>query len=255
MKPENASEPKLKVSNLPWYAKGSQRLPAKVKSQILQKIAKRVGFFSILVIFLFTASFNLGNKTNYFPDGRVQIPPTLAGLAGGCRGISTWPSPAASEIGWVSPGNFFWHTLPPISGNFDMVPWKTSGYIEPTAIIQPTIPAAVSNLYRGWVVIWTSRDAKEGSLDGLLAWAKTMAPGNPVLVAQWPILEPGTWPTGRNVLLTAWGQAESCLIFDAKATEEFRVAAKKHSAPGYGISLDEPGPAAQVRTYDLIEQR
>lgn len=244
--PLNPKEPKL-----PWYSMGSQKLPAKVNYQILRKLLKRLGLLGIILLFLFAASFNLGNRTNYLAGGGVQAPPTLAGLAGGCRGISKWPNPSASEIGWVSPGNFLWYTSPPLAGNFDKVPWKTPGYVAPTDIIQPTVSAAVSNLYRGWVVIWTARNAQKGSLDGLTAWAKKMAPGNPVLIAQWPRPEPSTWPVGRNILMTAWSQAESCLIFDATAAEEFRVEAGKHKAPGLGISLNEPGPAAQVRTSDL----
>ena len=241
----------------PWYALGSDRNPARVDKELKRKIIRKSILILTIGILLFVTASSYNNKAIKLTNGGIQAPPTLAALAGGCLGIASWTGLPADEVGWVQQGRgaFLWRTLPPVSGNFNKVAWKTSGYIDPTNRIQPRVSDTLADLYRGWLIVWVARDPQVGSIDNLKPWLKTVVPnGNPILAASWPVRQSSAWPHGKNVVFVSWNHWEACTLFDVDAMNEFRAVASKSKAPGFGLPLTETGPKAVAQTAQLARQ-
>ena len=241
----------------PWYALGSQLSPAKVNKELKKKIINKFLIFGFIAVILFVASTNYSGKSFSLLYGGTQNPPTLAALAGGCTGIADWTALPSNEIGWIPQGRgaFLWRVLPPVSGNFNKIAWKTMGYIDPSVIPQPNISGTLADIYRGWVIVWMAPTAQDKAILDLKPWITTLGQTNrPVLVVKWPLAQPSTWTTGRNVVFVSWNHWEACTLFDTGAVSEFITSANKVNPPGLGLSLTETGPKAVIQTSNLAQQ-
>lgn len=250
---EPNTQPVKRYKSTPWYGVGSSRKPAKIKKE--KRILFKLAVLLVFMLLLTVSSFNPGRNIKHMPGGLIQYPATLSALSSGCEGIVMYPAIDPKQIGWIplEPGQavFRWRTLPPVYGNFNASAWPQAGFISPTNPTQPSFARSMADMYRGWVYLWYARTPSNQSLAGLQTWINNVAPGTPVVAAQWPLISPNQWPSGINIVMAAWGKTEYCSSFNAQAAEEFRTNAASTPAPGLGLSLKATGPEAQVRTLDL----
>lgn len=228
-------------SQTPWWSVSPEQGAAKVSSKGKGR-TRFIVFSSLLLLILIGAAFCVPRERAYSLDnGSIQNPPTLNDIIASCSGIVEWP---LLPSGWLSGENaHVYPFFPPTSGTFAPIPAAPRFYDEEDENL-PTVPEAMSALWRGNIVVWYS-PLISAEDKALLRSVARVAPGE----ADYVVLP---WVSGdgvnegsfakRPVVLTAWGLSQSCGEASEEVFSDFSMAAEQSPAPGVNVPAGEMGP-------------
>lgn len=199
-------------------------------------------FSSLLLAVLVGAAFCAPKERAYSLDnGGLQNPPSLDDIVSSCSGVIEWP---LSPTGWLSADTaHVYPSFPPTSGTFAPIPAPPGNYSTDDADL-PTVPEAMSGLWRGDIVIWYSPLIPEDQKTVLFSVANTRPGGANFIVLPWTSkdgINEGSF-SKKPVVLTAWGLSQACAEASVNVFDNFVATAAESPAPGLGFSSDEMGP-------------
>lgn len=235
-------------SKVPWWSSAVEPIFAVVREP-LRKRVKRFILLTFLVLPLALAAFiNPATSTRSVAGGGEREPASLAALANGCTGITSWADSGSDGFVEQPLDRFVWEITPPSRGNFASTPWTGDRASFVVSEFSPNVPQVLASLYRGAVVIWYD-PVKVGDLAPLMNEARELTEELPhLIVAPWPLGDDtaNPWRSPRPLVFTSWGKTLGCLTFDRVVLDEFLASAAERKVPD--VAAGDSGPRALMVT-------